>query len=136
MRLVRLARPLTPTLSVPPGFLMMCMASRLPLPLSLRMASTASSAKCSLSPVKILLLRVVIAMFSRSWRNAAGGEEAQAQGDTATCKAGNGEDIHVPVGWRWAGGGHLSSTLVVNTSWASSHEIKWLAGPWVGTIEP
>ena len=48
------------------------MASRLPLPFSRRMAVTASSAKCSLSPVRILLLSVVMAMLSRSWRNAAG----------------------------------------------------------------
>jgi hypothetical protein len=41
--------PHQPTLSAPPGFLMMCMLSRLPVPLSRMMAVTASSAKWSLS---------------------------------------------------------------------------------------
>ena len=54
------------TRSVPPGFLMMWMDSRLVLPFRRMTASTASSAKWSLSCVRILLLSVVRAMLSRS----------------------------------------------------------------------
>ncbi len=54
------------TRSVPPGFLMMLMDSRLVLPRRRMTASTASAAKWSLSCVRILLLSVVRAMFSRS----------------------------------------------------------------------
>ena len=48
------------------------MASRLPLPCRRLIASTASFAKWSLSCVRILLLSVVRAMFSRSCRNPTG----------------------------------------------------------------
>ena len=54
------------TRRVPPGFLMMLTDSRLVLPLRRMTASTASAAKWSLSCVRILLLSVVRAMFSRS----------------------------------------------------------------------